>query len=138
MSRYDEGLIAPKTLTDRETDLLLRASGERRGGFRDHLLFSIALGTALREHELVGLDVGDVYDEDGTPRRRVTLRVFKRSNPDRTMQSVVLIETKRAKLAKFRGWKERRGESLERNTPLFVSRHRARLSTRQVRRLIHV
>jgi integrase/recombinase XerC len=138
MSRYDEGLTAPKTLTDREADLLLRASGERRGGFRDHLLFSLALGTALREHELVALNVGDVYDEDGLPRRRVLLRVFKRSNPDQTTQQVILNETIRAKLVRYRGWKARHSESVTADAPLFVSRNHKRLSTRQVRRLIHV
>lgn len=138
MSRYDEGVIAPKTLTDRETTLLLRATGERRGGFRDHLLFSLTLGTALREHEVVALDMRDVFDDAGTPRHRVALRVFKRSNPDRTMQQVVLNETIRAKLTKYRAWKARKGESLAGDAPLFVSRHSKRLSKRQVRRLIHV
>jgi integrase/recombinase XerC len=138
MSRYDEGLIAPKTLTDRETELLLRTTGERRGGFRDHLLFSMALGTALREHELVALNMGDVYDDDGRPRRRVALTVFKRSNEDRTLQQIILNETVRAKLAKYRGWKQRAGESVASDAPVFVSRNRNRLSTRQVRRLMHV
>ncbi len=138
MSRYDEGLTAPKTLTDRETALLLRTTGERRGGFRDHLLFSMALGTALREHELVALDMRDVYDDEGTPRRRVVLRTFKRSNPDRNMQQVLLNETVRAKLVKYRGWKMRHGEAADGDAPVFVSRHGKRLSTRQVRRLIHV
>ena len=138
MSRYDDGLTAPKTLTDRETTLLLRTSGERRGGFRDHLLISLALGTALREHELVALDMRDVFDDGGTPRHRVALRVFKRSNPDRAMQQIVLNETVRAKLTKYRAWKSRKGESIDGGAPLFVSRHGKRLSTRQVRRLIHV
>ena len=138
MSRYDEGLTAPKTMTDRETELLLRTTGERRGGFRDHLLISMALGTALREHELVALNVGDVYDDAGSPRRRVPLKVFKRSNEDRGLQQMLLNEKLRAKLAKFRGWKERSGESLATDAPLFVSRKHRRLSTRQVRRLIHV
>ena len=130
MSRYDEGLTAPKTLTDRETALLLRTTGERRGGFRDHLLFSMALGTALREHELVALDMRDVYDDEGTPRRRVVLRTFKRSNPDRNMQQVLLNETVRAKLVKYRGWKMRHGEAVDGDAPVFVSRHGKRLSTR--------
>ena len=138
MSRYDEGLTAPKTLTDRETDLLLRTTGERRGGFRDHLLISMALGTALREHELVALNMGDVYDDAGVPRRRVPLKVFKRSNEDHDLQQVLLNETVRSKLARFRGWKSRAGESLAADAPLFVSRKHGRLSTRQVRRLIHV
>jgi integrase len=41
---------------------------------RDHTIFSLALGTGLRLGEIVGLNVGDVYHPDGTPRTRVRLR----------------------------------------------------------------
>jgi integrase len=138
MSRYDEDVIAPRTLTEREQRALLRVSGEHRDGFRDHLIFSMALGTALREHEIVALDVGDVFDETGRARRRVALRVFKRSNRDRSQQQILLNETVRAKLEKFRTWKKGSGESLGPAAPLFVSRNGNRLSKRQVRRLVHV
>ena len=138
MSRYDEGLTPPRTFTDREQHALLRTTGERRDGYRDHMVFSIALGTALREHEIVALDLGDVFDDQGGARRRVALRVFKRSNPNRRQQQVLLNETVRAKLEKFRTWKQMNGESVEPTAPLFVSRKRNRLSKRQVRRLVHV
>ena len=72
----------PRTLTEREQHQLLKATGERRDGFRDHVIYAMALSTGLREHELVGLDVGDVFDDDGNARRRVTLRVFKGSRDD--------------------------------------------------------
>jgi integrase/recombinase XerC len=138
MSRYDEDLIAPRTLTEREQRALLRVSGEHRAGFRDHLIFAIAFGTGLREHEIVALDVGDVFDEAGRARRRVALRVFKRSNSDRAQQQILLSETIRTKLEKFRTWKRGSGESLEFSAPLFVSRKANRLSKRQLRRLVHV
>jgi site-specific recombinase XerD len=32
---------------------------------RDHVLYSMALATGLREHELAGLDVSDVFEPDG-------------------------------------------------------------------------
>jgi integrase len=138
MSRYDEDQVAPRTLTDLEQRALLRASGEHRDGFRDHLIFSLALATALREHEIVGLDVGDVFDDTGRARRRVQLRVFKRSNVNRSQQQILLNSTVRAKLEKFRAWKRASGENLDASAPLFVSRKGNRLSTRQVRRLVHV
>ena len=138
MSRYDEDLIAPKTLADDEMKALLRVTGERRSGFRDNVIFAIALATALREHEIVGLDVGDVYDEAGKPRVRVTLRVFKRSSKLVASQQIMLGDPLRAKLEKFRGWKERNGESLAADAPLFISRNHNRLSTRQLRHLVHV
>ena len=68
---------APRTLTEREQRLLLKVTGEHRVGFRDHVLYAMALGTGLREHELVALDVGDVFDLHGRARRRIVLRVFK-------------------------------------------------------------
>ena len=63
----------PRTLTEVEQHWLLKVSGEHKAGFRDHLLFSLALGTGLREHEILALDVGDVFD-DGKSRRRLVLR----------------------------------------------------------------
>jgi len=61
MSNYvDTVRRPPRTLTVDEQALLLRTTGEHRRGFRDHVIFSIALGTALREHEIAALDVGDV------------------------------------------------------------------------------
>lgn len=138
MSRYDEGLPGPRTLTDREQLLLLRTSAEHRAGFRDHLLIALALGTALREHELVALNVGDVLDADARARRRVVLRVYKRSHDDPALQTVLLPDRLRAKLEKFFGWKSRQREDVGAAAPLFVSRRGTRLSTRQVRRLVHL
>ena len=138
MSRYDEPLSVPKTLPERDQLLLLRITGERRDGFRDHLLLAIALGTALRAHELLALDVADVLDADGRARRRVRLRVFKRSAADPAPQEIVLPELLRRKLEHFVGWKRRRGESVAPDAPLFVSRRGRRLSSRQLRRLVHV
>jgi integrase len=54
-----------------EQDALLSAIS---GHPRDHPIFSLALGTGLRLAEIVGLDVGDVYFPDGTPRARMRLR----------------------------------------------------------------
>ena len=129
--------LPPRTLTEGEQRALLKTTGEHARGFRDHVIFSVALGTALREHEILGLNVGDVFGADGKPRRRVRLRVFKRSNDDEEMQEVVLPDNLRAKLGKFRAWKKRRGESLDVDAPLFVSRNGNRLSARQLRHRFH-
>jgi len=127
----------PKTLTDLEQRLLLKFSGERRGGWRDHVIFSLALGTGLREHEILALDVGDVFDPGGRVCRRVQLRVFKRCRVEQAEQEVILPDGVRAKLAKLHGWKKRAGESLKPDAPLFVSRKGNRLSARQLRHLFH-
>jgi len=137
MAYTDTIALPPRTLTEGEQRALLKATGEHARGFRDHVLFSVALGTALREHEILALDVDDVFGPDGKPRRRVQLRIYKRSNDDATTQEVVLPDNLRAKLDKLRGWKKRRGESLEPDAPLFVSRNGNRLSARQLRHLFH-
>ena len=137
MSYADNIALPPRTLTEGEQRALLKTTGEHARGFRDHVIFSVALGTALREHEILALNVGDVFGPDGRPRRRVQLRVFKRSNDDEAMQEVVLPDNLRAKLDRFRGWKKRRGERLDADAPLFVSRNGNRLSARQLRHLFH-
>jgi integrase/recombinase XerC len=125
----------PKTLSEAEQARLLQVTGEHRRGYRDHVIIAIALGTGLREHEIAALDVGDIANEQGRVRRRVRLRVFKRSNSDLELQQVVLSETLRAKLRHYLGWLERHGRSLAPGEPLFVSRKGNRLSTRQMRTL---
>lgn len=119
MSYADNIALPPRTLTEGEQRALLKVSGDHARGFRDHVIFSVALGTALREHEILALNVGDVFGPDGKSRRRVQLRVFKRSNDDDAMQEAVLPDNLRAKLDKFRGWKKRRGEALDTDAPGF-------------------
>lgn len=82
----------------------------------------MALGTGLREHELVALDVVDVFDAGGKARRRIVLRVFKGAERLSGDQDVLVPEVLRAKLNKLRAWKVREGERVEADAPLFVSR----------------
>lgn len=99
--------LSPPTLTAREKRALLRASASRP---RDHVLFSLALGTGLRLAEIVGLDVDDVF-QDGKPRGRIRLRpeIAKRGRAG----DVFLPDALTPKLRRFRRHKTRRGESLE-------------------------
>lgn len=127
----DSGRRAPRTLTEREQDALLAVTREHP---RDRVLYAMALATGLRAHELVALDVGDVFDAAGEPKRRVLLRVFKgQDEAGRERQEVVLSEALRTKLAALRAWKDAIGESLATEAPLFVSQRGLRLSTRQLR-----
>lgn len=57
--------LSPTTLTSGEQQKILRKT---RCNHRDHLIYSLALGTGLRLAEIVGLNVGDVYAPDGDPR----------------------------------------------------------------------
>ena len=63
--------LSPPTLTASEQKAILRAT---TGNLRDHLIYSLALGTGLRLAEIVGLTVGDVYAEAGKPRNRLRIR----------------------------------------------------------------
>lgn len=134
MDRQNTSKTAPRTLTDAERTALLKETGAHRSGLRDHVIFSLALGTALREHELVALNVGDVLDEFGKVKRRFPLRVFKRSGKKMVAnQEAILPDKARYKLEKLIRWKKQEGQSLELDAPLFVSREGNRLSDRMLR-----
>lgn len=134
MTAYADTIARPaRTLTDGEQRLLLRTTGERVAGWRDHVIYSMALGTGLREHEILALNVGDVFDAIGRARRRLALRVFKRASQEPAPQEVFLPDLVRAKLDKLLAARRRAGEPLTPETPIFVSRLGRRLSTRQLR-----
>ncbi len=52
--------LAPPTLTAAEQTAILRVTAANP---RDHLIFSMALGTGLRVSEIVGLDVADAFTQ---------------------------------------------------------------------------
>ncbi len=134
MTAYADRVSRPaRTLTESEQRLLLKVTGQRLDGFRDHVIYSLALGAGLREHEILALDVGDVFDGGGHARRRLALRVFKRASQDPAPQEVLLPDVVRGKLEKLLAARNRAGESLTPSTPVFVSRLGRRLSARQLR-----
>ncbi|HXG45258.1 MAG TPA: hypothetical protein VNJ71_10930 [Gemmatimonadales bacterium] len=90
----------PRTLTELEQGTLLKVTGEHRDGFRDHVIFAVALGTGLREHEIAALDVGDVLHQDGRLKRRIALRTFKRSSTEPATQEVCIPDSLFYKLGK--------------------------------------
>ena len=63
--------LSPPTLTEAEQKAILRATACHA---RDHMIYSLALGTGLRLAEIVGLNVGDAFFPDGGPRTRVRIR----------------------------------------------------------------
>lgn len=134
MTTYADSVSRPaRTLTENEQRLLLKVTGQRRDGFRDHVIYSVALGAALREHEILALNVGDVFDDAGHAKRRLRLRVFKRASDDPAPQEVMLPDLVRAKLEKLIAGRRRDGEVLTDESPIFVSRLGTRLSARQLR-----
>lgn len=130
---YADRRRPPKTLTVLEQAKLLKTSGEHARGFRDHVIFAFALGTGLRESELLALNVGDIVNGNKNPKRRVVLRIYKRCTEAPMPQEVFLPDSLQHKLKRFLTWKAKAGESLELDAPLFMSRNSNRLSARQLR-----
>lgn len=151
MSVYAYRGRPPRTLTDAEQEKILRVTGEHVHGERDHLIVALALGAGLREHEIAALDVADVIahalEEPGRGRqtkirRRVQLRVWKGHRRARRAhtETVVLTDELRRKLERYvsRRFVARVAgakPTLLITQPLFPSRERERISTRQIRTL---
>lgn len=146
MSNFVANNTPPRTLTADEQARLMKVTGERAGGFRDHVIFALALGAGLREHEIAALNVQDIvafnFDWTGDPplaggegqyiRRRVLLSVFKgRERAGGRQQEVILSDALRHKLQKY--LEQIKGRLLV--DPLFLSQKRRRISTRQLREL---
>jgi len=119
--------LSPPTLTTEEQKLILRVTAKHP---RDHVIISMALGTGLRISELLGLNVGDVFAPDGSPKTRIRVRreIAKRGRagdvfvPDRLMP----------KMKRFWRFKKGRGERLEPGDALFCAQSGRRLSRRRV------
>jgi integrase/recombinase XerC len=119
--------LSPTTLTTDEQRLILRATA---GNVRDHTIISLALGTGLRLGEIVGLDVGDVFASDGTPRVRVRVRAAIAKGG--RAADVFLPDRLVAKLSRFSRWKRQHGEDLSPDAPLFANQSGRRISKRRV------
>ena len=122
--------LSPSTLTRDEQRQILAVTSQDREHLRDHMLLAVALGTGLRLHEILALNVGDVA-RDGKPRSRVRLRVAKGGRTG----DIFLPRRLQTKLRRFLVWKARGGESLEPEAPLFVSNLGRRLSKRRTQQV---
>ena len=120
----------PGTLTAQEQRRLLEITAQDPDAFRDHMLLAFALGTGLRLHEILALNVGDVI-LDGRPRSRVRLLVAKGGR----RSDIFLPRRLQTKLRKFLVWKRRGGEPLEPEAPLFLSAQGRRLSKRRAQQI---
>lgn len=157
MAAYFESTRVPEMLTEQESALLLKATSRYRENARDHIMFALALGTALREHEIAALTVGDIYTEDGRARETVMLQVFKGHKRKQARnaatsvttegpvpkprggrrrppgQQIILPDPLRAKLDKFYRWKIEMAQSVAPDARLLVSRQNAELSAKRMR-----
>ena len=116
---------APETMTAGEQALLLQETSAFTDP-RDHILYSMALGTGLRLKELLSLNVGDVSPEGRGVRQRVVLLVTKGNRRG----EVFLPPRLQPKLKRFLSWKRKNSQPLEQDQPLFLSAQGRRLSPR--------
>lgn len=130
----------PETLTHAEIGRLLdttltfgNSANERLIALRDHTILLLAVMCGLREHEIVGLTVGDVYDSEQRAREQIALRVFKGCARDKRPQSVYLPDPVRDALDSFLRVKHAARQALAPTAPVFTGRAGKALSTRQVR-----
>jgi integrase/recombinase XerC len=119
--------LSPPTLTSDEQRAILRFTA---GHPRDHVIFSLALGTGLRLAEIVGLDIGDLFAPDGTPRVRVRIRAEIAKGGRKG--DVFLPDRLLPKLMKLWAYKRKRGEGLAPGDPLLCNQSRQRISKRRV------
>jgi integrase/recombinase XerC len=129
----------PRMLSADEQTRLLKVSGEHRDGFRDHCIFSIALGTALRLSEILALDLFDVLTKEGKVRRTIQLQHFKgqRREKDPSSQRVILPDATFYKLEKWIAVRRKTRIAQEKKWlivgPLFFSNEGRRLHPRSMR-----
>jgi integrase len=119
--------LSPTTLTIDEQRAVLRVT---QANLRDHLIFSLALGTGLRLAEIVDLNVSDVFAPDGTARVRV--RVRKEIAKGGRAADVFLPDRLVTKLKRFWRGKRKRGEDLSPDAALFANQSGRRISKRRV------
>lgn len=134
MSHYFESIpTPPRVLTSEEQKRLLKITGLRVDGLRDHILISAALGTGMREHELCALKVGDIVDRAGRVKSHIILTTFKKATDNPALQDIVIPERLRVKFKKYLDWKKRQGHSMTADAPLFLSKKKNALSTKATR-----
>jgi integrase/recombinase XerC len=149
MSYARRAARAVQVLAPEEQVKLLDVTGQHVSGFRDHVIYSVALGTALRESEIAWLNVGDVVAGGlSEARAEITLKRFAQKGGKKTgskspvrkrdlvdvSQTVWVPRNTRRKLVKFIAWKKRQGEDVGREAPLFLSNEGTRIAPRTMRR----
>lgn len=122
-----------KYLTENEVEKVLSSFWEEDPFYaRNKTIVIFALNTGLRVSELTGLNVGDVVN--GRIKRE--LKVRKEVAKGKKERIVPLNEKARKAIRDLLDFNEECGYSQENNDPLFVSKQRKRLSSRQVENII--
>src|SRR5688572_4766206 len=123
-----------RVLDPSEASQLLAAIDLRDAfGVRDHAMLVFALNTGLRVSELVGMNVGDVF-QGGVPRPAIFVSsAIAKGDSER---KIPLNETARRAVSTLLRFNQARGFSTAAEAPLFVTRKHERVSVRLVQRLV--
>lgn len=122
-----------KYLTEQETEKVLSSFWEGDPFYiRNKAIVVFALNTGLRVSELTGLNVGDVLNG----RIRKELRVRKEIAKGKRERIIPLNEKAREAIRELLDFNEKKRYPQEKESPLFVSKRRQRISSRQVENII--
>lgn len=113
-----------KYLNEEEKKRLLSTLVDRKSAARSYMMYHLMLNTGLRLSETISLNVGDVQGK----------RLLSIPGKGGRIRDIPLNKTTRERILEFLSWKGVKGESLEPNTPLFLSRNHKRISKRAVQR----
>jgi len=124
---------AIKYLTEQETEKVLSSFWEEDPFYtRNRTIVIFALNTGLRVSELTGLNVGDVLNG----RIKKELRVRKEIAKGKRERIIPLNEKAREAIRGLLDFNEEKRYSQEKGDPLFISRRRKRITSRQVENII--
>jgi len=122
-----------KYLTEQEVEKVLSSFWEEDPFYtRNKTIVVFALNTGLRVSELTGLNVGDVLNG----RIKKELKVRKEVAKGKRERIIPLNEKAREAIRELLDFNEDSHYPQENNDPLFVSKQRKRISTRQVENII--
>lgn len=122
-----------KYLTEQETEKVLSSFWEGDPFYtRNKTMVIFALNTGLRVSELTGLNVGDVVNG----RIRKELKVRKEVAKGKRERIIPLNEKAREAIKDLLDFNEEKRYPRDQDDPLFVSKRRRRISSRQVENII--
>lgn len=113
-----------KCLSLDEVRQLRKYLSDKKSLEREYFLIDLTLQTGLRISEVCNLNVSDVLD-------RKKLEVRGKGDKAR---AVPIHADLKMHIENYMGWKRKKGEGLDPEAPLFISRKRNRLSVRAIQR----
>ena len=119
-----------KCLSEEESKRLLKVLSDTKSAWRDRMVITLFLNTGLRLSELWGLNISSVALKSDVKKNLIVL------GKGQKLREIPLNLQTRTCLGEFLALKAKRGESVEPDAPLFVSRCKSRLCHTAIQRLL--